>query len=379
MADLGKVVVTDGGNYSASVTYEKLTFVHYQGDAYMTLKTVKGVTPTDDGTNYKLFCKSAELATATKAGIVLPDGTTTTVDGNGKISVKKATTSAAGIVKPAATDFIMAADGTQKINTQFTQATELANIIAGEAIAQVWGKVSKAIATTMNLDQNALLKNMISNIAVNDPDKLNSAAYIYTLVERIGMGTELAVGANLTDGLNKVNSDLDNVYGRGISIPSGADLNNYIDPGNYYSFDTANTATLLHVPEGVTTGFRMEVKTTTANNWVKQIIYPNAKLQRTHYRQSEGATDKWVDWHRSLSNADIQIYNLITPVTNGSNIVTGTVPGLKVGKACLATVSTTTSNYILCAAATAENTIQVRFANSFSGSGNIRISVVFEP
>lgn len=209
MADLGKVVVTDGGNYSASVTYEKLTFVHYQGDAYMTLKTVKGVTPTDDGTNYKLFCKSAELATATKAGIVLPDGTTTTVDGNGKISVKKATTSAAGIVKPAATDFIMAADGTQKINTQFTQATELANIIAGEAIAQVWGKVSKAIATTMNLDQNALLKNMISNIAVNDPDKLNSAAYIYTLVERIGMGTELAVGANLTDGLNKVNSDLD--------------------------------------------------------------------------------------------------------------------------------------------------------------------------
>lgn len=211
MADLGKVVVTDGGNYSASVTYEKLTFVHYQGDAYMTLKTVKGVTPTDDGTNYKLFCKSAELATATKAGIVLPDGTTTTVDGNGKISVKKATTSAAGIVKPAATDFIMAADGTQKINTQFTQATELANIIAGEAIAQVWGKVSKAIATTMNLDQNTLLKNMISNIAVNDPNKLNSAAYIYTLVERIGMGTELAVGANLTDGLNKVNSDLGDI------------------------------------------------------------------------------------------------------------------------------------------------------------------------
>lgn len=219
MADLGKVVVTDGGNYSASVTYEKLTFVHYQGDAYMTLKTVKGVTPTDDGTNYKLFCKSAELATATKAGIVLPDGTTTTVDGNGKISVKKATTSAAGIVKPAATDFIMAADGTQKINTQFTQATELANIIAGEAIAQVWGKVSKAIATTMNLDQNALLKNMISNIAVNDPDKLNSAAYIYTLVERIGMGTELAVGANLTDGLNKVNSDFANV-GKGGNFTS---------------------------------------------------------------------------------------------------------------------------------------------------------------
>ena len=51
MADLGKIAVTDGGDYSASTTYEKLTFVHYQGDAYMTLKTVKGVTPTDDGVN----------------------------------------------------------------------------------------------------------------------------------------------------------------------------------------------------------------------------------------------------------------------------------------------------------------------------------------
>lgn len=66
MADLGKIAVTDGGNYSASTTYEKLTFVHYQGDAYMTLKTVKGVTPTDDGVNYRRFCKSAELATASK-------------------------------------------------------------------------------------------------------------------------------------------------------------------------------------------------------------------------------------------------------------------------------------------------------------------------
>lgn len=94
--------------------------------------------------------------------------------------------------------------------------------------------------------------------------------------------------------------------------------------------------------------------------------------------QSANGGSSW-NGAKILTNADIQIYNLITPVTNGSNIVTGTVPGLKVGKACLATVSTTTSNYILCAAATAENTIQVRFANNFSGSSNIRISVVFEP
>lgn len=97
------------------------------------------------------------------------------------------------------------------------------------------------------------------------------------------------------------------------------------------------------------------------------------------YTGSYHSNSDFSGWFDFLTNADIQIYNLITPVTNGSNIVTGTVPGLKVGKACIATVSTTTSNYILCAAATSENTIQVRFANSFNGAGNIRISVVFEP
>lgn len=208
MADLGKVVVTDGGNYSSSATYEKLTFVHYQGNTYMTLKTVKGITPVDDGVNYRLFCKSAELATASKAGIVMPDGTTTSVDANGKISAKKATTSAAGIVKPAASDFTVATDGTQKINTQFTQATTLANIIAGEAIATVLGKVSKAIATTMSLDQNALLKNMLTSIDGTSTEKVPTQAYIHTLVERIGMGTELTAGANLTEAANNLNSNL---------------------------------------------------------------------------------------------------------------------------------------------------------------------------
>lgn len=317
MADLGKVVVTDGGNYSASVTYEKLTFVHYQGDAYMTLKTVKGVTPTDDGTNYKLFCKSAELATATKAGIVLPDGTTTTVDGNGKISVKKATTSAAGIVKPAATDFTMAADGTQKINTQFTQATELANIIAGEAIAQVWGKVSKAIATTMNLDQNALLKNMISNIAVNDPDKLNSAAYIYTLVERIGMGTELAVGANLTDGLNKVNSDLDDFKFykslEEIGI-TGTDFTHqaFVDLMPVNSLLLSFVTGLSFLPN--TSSYILFVSCTGSSsskriNFEATEAFGSARgVYKARYAAPAGT--QWSGWERDLTNADYEAQNI---------------------------------------------------------------------
>ena len=207
MADLGKIAVTDGGNYSVSTTYEKLTFVHYQGDAYMTLKTVKGVTPTDDGVNYKLFCKSAELATASKAGIVMPDGTTTTVNSSGKMSAKQATQSTTGIVKGSKSIKVVS-DGAIVVNTNFTQAADLANIIAEEAIATILGKVSKAIATTMNLNQNALLKSMLTSIDANDSSKIPTAAYIHTLVERIGMGTQLTAGANLTEAANNLNSNL---------------------------------------------------------------------------------------------------------------------------------------------------------------------------
>ena len=207
MADLGKIAVTDGGNYSASTTYEKLTFVHYQGDTYMTLKTVKGVTPTDDGVNYKLFCKSAELATASKAGIVMPDGETTTVNSSGKMSAKQATQSTTGIVKGSKSNKVVS-DGAVVVNTNFTQAEDLANIIAEEAIATILGKVSKAIATTMNLNQNALLKSMLTSIDVNDSSKIPTAAYIHTLVERIGMGTQLTAGDNLTEAANNLSSNL---------------------------------------------------------------------------------------------------------------------------------------------------------------------------
>lgn len=225
MADLGKIVVTDGGTYSATVTYEKLTFVHYNNDAYLTLKTVKGVTPTDDGVNYRLFCKSAATATTSKAGIVMPDGTTISIS-NGKITAKTATQTTVGVTK-GSDDITVGKDGALSLNTKFEQATALANIVAGEALKVVLGKVSKAIATTMNLDENALLKNMISGIDVNDGNKVPSSAYIHTLVDRIGMGTELSGFDNLTAAVNSVNNNLSRRLLVGDNIAS-ADLLNDI-------------------------------------------------------------------------------------------------------------------------------------------------------
>ena len=55
MTDAGKVLITPKGKYSSSTTYEWYDQVIYNGKAYIALKSVKGVIPTDDGTNWKLY------------------------------------------------------------------------------------------------------------------------------------------------------------------------------------------------------------------------------------------------------------------------------------------------------------------------------------
>ena len=54
------------------------------------------------------------------------------------------------------------------------------------------------------------------------------------------------------------------VYGIGKRIPENADLNDYTEPGVYYSQNVALTNTLKNVPDGVAAGFRLEVKTVSA-------------------------------------------------------------------------------------------------------------------
>lgn len=55
--DLGKWMITNGGVYDPEAAYEQLTMVVYDNSTYITLKTVQGVTPTDDHVNYQLMAK----------------------------------------------------------------------------------------------------------------------------------------------------------------------------------------------------------------------------------------------------------------------------------------------------------------------------------
>ena len=80
------------------------------------------------------------------------------------------------------------------------------------------------------------------------------------------------------------------VYGIGKRIPENADLNDYTEPGVYYSQNVALTNTLKNVPDGVVAGFRLEVKTVSATGWIKQILYLNNVLQYFFIRGLENGT-----------------------------------------------------------------------------------------
>lgn len=57
--DLGKWMITNGGIYNPETTYEQLTIVLYNDSMFLTLKTVKGITPVNDNINYSLMAQGA--------------------------------------------------------------------------------------------------------------------------------------------------------------------------------------------------------------------------------------------------------------------------------------------------------------------------------
>ena len=209
--EYGTIAGVPMGTWEDSKDYNVGNLVELDGSSYVAkVKPPAGTSPTDTA-YWQVSAKGASKATADIAGVVKPDGVTTEVDANASLSVKKATQATVGIVK-GSNGIKVGAEGSIDVDTTFTQATDLANIIAGEAIASVLGKVSKAIATTMSLDQNALLKNMLTSIDGNSSEKVPTQAYIHTLVERIGMGIELTAGANLTEVANELSSNFTTDY-----------------------------------------------------------------------------------------------------------------------------------------------------------------------
>lgn len=207
--EYGIIGIRPMGEWDPDTKYDLLNLVTQNGSSYVAhTDPPLGSLPTN-AAYWQTSAQGTSKATADSVGTVKPDGTTTEVSTEGSLSVKTASQNTLGLVK-GSNGIKVGTDGSVDINTLFEQATELANIIAGEAIASALGKISKSIAVTMNLDQNALLKNMLTNMDANDQNKIPTSAFVHTLWARIGMGTELTAGANLTAVVEALNSNLNN-------------------------------------------------------------------------------------------------------------------------------------------------------------------------
>ena len=249
----GHVAIVPKGIWNAETQYEVCQLVEYDGSSYVAkAQPPVGTLPTDT-LYWQVSAAGTKKASSGSLGTVMPDGSTTEVNEAGKLSAKTAQQDAVGVVK-GSDDITVGEDGNLTVNTEFEQATELANLIAGEAIKSVLGKVSKAIAATMNLDQNALLKNMISGIDVNSGEKVPSSAFVHTLYERLGMGTDLSAGdaENVTQAVNALYSNLTSILPFNNTIK---DFNDAASFGIYCGLDLKNTpksghVTVLTVPIG---------------------------------------------------------------------------------------------------------------------------------
>jgi hypothetical protein len=255
--EYGTIAVVPKGEWSSNIQYEVANLVTHDGSSFLAhTKPPIGTLPTNTA-YWQVSAQGTSKATAGSVGTVKPDGVTTEVNVDGAMSVKTATQSALGLVKGSA-GISVGAGGAIDVNTAFTQVTELANIIAGETIAQVLGKISKSIAVTMGLDQNALLKNMLTNIDANDQNKIPTSAFIHTLYDRIGMGTSLTAGANLTAVVESLNSNLNSLFKKinysGTTDASGNVLLDLPYTGNHIvsvkSATTAITTETYHSQSG---------------------------------------------------------------------------------------------------------------------------------
>ena len=177
---------------------------------------------------------------------------------------------------------------------------------------------------------------------------------------------DAAYGKTLYDYYERLNSDLgENYLGyRGV-FTGDLDSQNIL-PG-CYSIGAADS-----VQNGPGLSYCLFIQTI---NYRTQLVIKGTVATRSYI----GNPAKWTNWNAGLTNADFRIVRVAGKTTSGSNIVTATVPGLKGGKACVVTCNTTTTNHILCAAAIAENTLEVRFANNFDGVATAWISVAFTP
>lgn len=137
------------------------------------------------------------------------------------------------------------ADDVGNANITFTQATTRTNLLSGDSIKTAFGKIAKWF-TDLGA---AAFQAVANNLTTESSGSVLDARQGKSLSERIGELNALATSdkSSVVNAINELNSKSYLLYG-GTSIPSGADMNDYNTPGNYYCKNNATAQTLKNAP-----------------------------------------------------------------------------------------------------------------------------------
>ena len=114
MVSAGRILILPKGDWNNTTMYNMLDLVSYNGITWLCKRQCVGITPSVEQVEYwQQFGSAAPIASTSVAGLVMPDGTTITIDPTtGAIAVPIAKTNGVGLVKPDGTTITINANGT---------------------------------------------------------------------------------------------------------------------------------------------------------------------------------------------------------------------------------------------------------------------------
>ena len=261
--------------------------------------------------------QKAETAT-TKAGEA--DASATSAGQSATIATQKAEVATTKAAEAAASaeraQQAAGCDGTaQSISAIDTQGllTEIggnsnAQALLDELALRVATQLVSNTAFTAELLKYVAKSQIVNNLLATETGNVLDAVQGKALVDMIGNTADLPGGAaDIVSAIVTQNSNFDKYYSLSdaIQIPSGADLNNYTDFGNYVSSAASISSTLQNCP-ALNGGFVLHVERVTGatdGTFLKQRIIYNEAKSLEFWRVKTGK-ESWSSWVSPITNAD---------------------------------------------------------------------------
>lgn len=196
MVNAGRILILAKGPWDSLTHYDMLDLVTYDNIAYLARQESVGVNPSTDTsyTYWQPFGSAAQIATTTTPGIVMPDGTTITVDNTGLISAVLGVSDLSNVVIAGlANGDVLQYDST----AQKWKNVNTTNAVTENSTALV---ESGAVFDAINETQNIIApveKTSSASQAYSQGEQLIYEGELYDVIAAISQNDTLTVGNNI--------------------------------------------------------------------------------------------------------------------------------------------------------------------------------------